>query len=934
MRSQADQISNDDLADLNAEIFELESRKSQLEVDKSDLQHDKTKLLKEIAQKKQDYSEILIELDTIKAQSESSKLEVMAQMKNDMEVQKTEMVEELEIVESDKTLLYQKLIAANKTREDLEEKIRSLDESGRANQECHSIAIREKVELEIELKKCQAMLVDETKKLDELKFELTGFGVNAATGDLQMSELKNTISDLEDQITKLSHDNSDLDTKLQVLNQECEAVKVENVNLRDEKQKLDAEKQDFVEKFADVQDIVDTLNTKIETVELELAENKQKSADFDAKYTALDQAYKTDLNSLEEQLAERISALAVKDAKLHNLSEEYDSTESKLSCLQQHATYLERELEKSMIKISCLQESEQEQLSELEKLRKTSGDFEAQSAKIDQYRHEILEKDSAINETSNVISDMKGKIVKLGVEHEKVSSANAMLETCKSELENQLNSLQTLNNMLKNSASELGHQHETTSEKLVSKTLELENLKLLLEDTKNSADEKLQKMISEQSERINLLEAKVDEKEELGDILRKNIANMESERMTLEQDKSDAQEKLLILEVETGMEHESLKSQISKNEEDNLGMKKQLEESNHKISELTDEITQKSSDVEQNIKQITEQNDIIAKNSVQLAEKNKELTDQISTNQDQICKISKLDENIHELTQENGQLKIDYSETTKNSSQIDELRAEIASLTVELNVKQSDMVNQQQYFKRKYEDTLKQYDEQFDDDKRGYEKVINRLKAEKKVLNSNFETINAENSDLKEKLSNDTSGADEFIRKLTNQLETLQTEKSETTKNIKHLEFSITNLKTVVDKKEKEKTEYQEKIAEIQMELETAENYNKSSEVKLANQYVNQISALQKRANAAENELQDVRSDKESLQARLNDLEKNEYESNQNDVMVERLRMEVNKLKSDKAELENGEKTQFERLTKSNSAKSKLEEKLLHKVVK
>jgi len=45
--------------------------------------------------------------------------------------------------------------------------------------------------------------------------------------------------------------------------------------------------------------------------------------------------------------------------------------------------------------------------------------------------------------------------------------------------------------------------------------------------------------------------------------------------------------------------------------------------------------------------------------------------------------------------------------------------------------------------------------------------------------------------------------------------------------------------------------------------------------------------------------------------------------------MVERLRMEVNKLKSDKAELEDGEKTQFERLTKSNSAKSKLEEKLL-----
>merc|ERR1712127_654450 len=45
--------------------------------------------------------------------------------------------------------------------------------------------------------------------------------------------------------------------------------------------------------------------------------------------------------------------------------------------------------------------------------------------------------------------------------------------------------------------------------------------------------------------------------------------------------------------------------------------------------------------------------------------------------------------------------------------------------------------------------------------------------------------------------------------------------------------------------------------------------------------------------------------------------------------MVERLRMEVNKLKSDKAELENGERTQFERLTKSNSAKSKAEEKLL-----
>jgi hypothetical protein len=134
MRSQAEQTSTDDLEDLNAEIFELQSRKSQLEVDKSDLQDEKTKLLKEINEKKKDYSEILVELDTVKAQSESSKMEIMAQMKNDMEVQRKEMVAELEIVESDKTLLYQKLIAANKTREDLEERIRNLDECGRANQ--------------------------------------------------------------------------------------------------------------------------------------------------------------------------------------------------------------------------------------------------------------------------------------------------------------------------------------------------------------------------------------------------------------------------------------------------------------------------------------------------------------------------------------------------------------------------------------------------------------------------------------------------------------------------------------------------------------------------------------------------------------------------------------------------------------------------------
>merc|ERR1719483_171328 len=133
------------------------------------------------------------------------------------------------------------------------------------------------------------------------------------------------------------------------------------------------------------------------------------------------------------------------------------------------------------------------------------------------------------------------------------------------------------------------------------------------------------------------------------------------------------------------------------------------------------------------------------------------------------------------------------------------MRAEIDSLKTKLDEKRSDIVNQQKHFKQKYEETLKQYDEQFDDDKTGFEKIIDRLKAEKSVLNSNFETVNAENSNLKEKLSKDVSGADEFIKKLTNQLDDLQTEKSVTSENIKNLEFSITNLKTVVDKKDKEK---------------------------------------------------------------------------------------------------------------------------------
>ena len=76
----------------------------------------------------------------------------------------------------------------------------------------------------------------------------------------------------------------------------------------------------------------------------------------------------------------------------------------------------------------------------------------------------------------------------------------------------------------------------------------------------------------------------------------------------------------------------------------------------------------------------------------------------------------------------------------------------------------------------------------------------------------------------------------------------------------------------------------------------------------------------------------EVKSDRDSLQNRVNDLEKLDYDSNQNDVKLERLEIEVNKLRNEKLSLENGEKTQFERLTKANNAKSKVEELLAQKV--
>merc|ERR1712173_310818 len=117
-----------------------------------------------------------------KSQSETLRLEFIAQTENDMKVQKAEMVSEMEIIENDKSLLYQKLIESNNFREKLEENIKSLENAKKANEESHSVTIREKTELEVELKQ-------EKIKLQSLESKLASFEGDCSSNSIKIQEL-------------------------------------------------------------------------------------------------------------------------------------------------------------------------------------------------------------------------------------------------------------------------------------------------------------------------------------------------------------------------------------------------------------------------------------------------------------------------------------------------------------------------------------------------------------------------------------------------------------------------------------------------------------------------------------------------------------------------------------------------------------------------
>merc|ERR1712173_551135 len=104
------------------------------------------------------------------------------------------------------------------------------------------------------------------------------------------------------------------------------------------------------------------------------------------------------------------------------------------------------------------------------------------------------------------------------------------------------------------------------------------------------------------------------------------------------------------------------------------------------------------------------------------------------------------------------------------------------------------------YFKQKYDNMLKEMDEQFDEDKRNYEKIIDNVKADNNTLRSNCKKVEDDNTRLKDELKQRDTQKDDIINELRLDLDTVENTSSIAAKKVKDLEHNLENMKIVINK--------------------------------------------------------------------------------------------------------------------------------------
>ena len=793
------------------------------------------------------------------------------------------------------------------------------------------------------------------------------------------TNLKNVIANKESDITQLGQ-------KVREFQQRVSELTLQN------KQKSD-DLDEWKSKFENHENLVSTLTDKLKTLAGSFKELQDERANIEKQLEESSTKYegeiadinkqlanvigeKEDLNQQREKLQVQITEYKSTVSKLKEehadeltiLAEENKEFEERFTEMEQECSKLKDQNEKKQLEISSLQEQIQSLNVSISELEAKSGEVEKEVEKL---RSECAEKDH--------------KLVSLGDQQAQLEKEREELQKKQEELKRSSEALQHENEDLKNSLDKLETQRKDKEAELNSRIRTLEEEKQnLVEQVENKISEvkrtmeeletskrNVEKELESSSTKIKKLEADLDAANKDRESIMEAHNNSKSE---LKMANQQIEELRSTITAKTGSV-DALTRQLEEVEAREKGVTEENKKLKDEISNLTGKSTErekKLNEYEEQLKNLRQKNESekakMESSTKALEREKKQLQEEADRLKEELKKRSQEFEKERKMLNEGSSSAIqEYSEKVSSlEEQLNDAKEKLERASNELETTKENLTEVSALnddLKKKNIEDVKELESQLKQEKAKFQELQNKLEGilkEKEDLTSQWnEKTEKQQQELTRKDEEIKINAEKYARVLED-IKELRTEKEKELEDLrgefdekqKLLDEDIKSLKAEKEKLIEERTDLEEDLAALRVELENEKKASADTEKlgsekeKLAKELREKeksLSELEKLKLALETQLkesedaksklaEDVKTSEEqitSLEATIKELKASLEESEKNldtsrkehqdeakklEEQVEQLRADVEHYK-EKAE----DNTEVEQLRKENA---------------
>ncbi|XP_040190034.1 nuclear mitotic apparatus protein 1 isoform X2 [Rana temporaria] len=701
----------------------------------------------------------------------------------------------------------------------------------------------------------EALLLEKqsSSKLHEEVTRLKVFEEQAGKHEEEVKHFKETIKATESEITALKETIDEKENKIQRLGRDIQEIIQENASIRENLQALENVVNSLESRVKDLEGMLQDRELRMNLAHKEAAEARlaaSKNASSSEQWQRALQALESEI----EQERQKTSELAKQLKESQSLQTE---KESSLEALKIELFHKVQELEQS-------QKALNESSKELSRVMSSSQDEEKSLAKAKEQVSKLQEEiEKKTGQVESMQEELKNVTAKLATNEKNFLEAKESLEreSTKSDgLETQLKLVQ--------------EKLEVSVKELTQKQSAIDSLNADTSSYKQEADKQsssvlgLQKKLSSQDETIAKLEQdiktwqeKCSKKEEEMSAVQQQLANAQHALEELTSLKGSHEE----MKTEQTRRESQYKEELLKNQKMSEGLKTELEKTKSEVASLLslkESLSQKEATLETLQK---ESNDNLSKIS-KLQEENKRLSTEnksLSQASDQSTKkteteLSEIQEKHHK---EIESLQQSYEKTASESKQqVDELSQKLEAVTSKYDHTKSKVLDERQKFQEEKQKLLAQV-EQLEATKKDHAEQVQELN---KQISQQEKTIRSQ----QQKLKKESDALEEEVEKKQRRLVELEKELKQQTTAAEHYKLQSEKCKIHYDAKKELNDELSDKLQAITREQEHLHKENE--ELKKESERINkelQLSLLQ--AKEAEQNCKTLTSQVRTLEAQV-----------------------------------------------------------------